>query len=190
MAKKKRICSWCGKSFFTESKNRFCCKSCERKYKKGKEKNVSSCLVEETKEYLIELGNKKRRVDILRKEIDFLKDKEFYREINFNELGFKIHSSPKGIDEMIMNNEDKISFKESEIDFIEYRLRLIDIYISELTEEKQQIIKFMYFYDGASKLSNEEIASKIKCSRSNVYYKHKEALKELAEMLFESGSLL
>ncbi|MGX8128450.1 sigma-70 family RNA polymerase sigma factor [Clostridioides difficile] len=190
MSKKKKICSWCGKSFFTESQNNFCCKSCERKYRVDKEKGTGSCLVEETKEYLTELGNLKRKMRLLKKEIDILKDKEFYREINFNNLGFKTHSSPRGIDEMILNNEDKISLKESEIDFIEYKLRLMNIYISELAEEKQQIIKFMYLYDEMYKLTNEEIASKIKCSRSNVYYKHKEALKELSEMLFENGSLL
>ncbi|MDV9571803.1 hypothetical protein RHF66_20845 [Clostridioides difficile] len=61
------------------------------------------------------LGDKYRKLRVLKKEIAILKHKENYREINFEELGFKVQKSVKGIDDMVVAIEDAIYNKETEL---------------------------------------------------------------------------
>ncbi|EQF29873.1 sigma70/sigmaF-like domain protein [Clostridioides difficile CD160] len=39
MSKKRKICFWCGKLFYTDlkSEKNFCCRKCQTKYKKEKQ---------------------------------------------------------------------------------------------------------------------------------------------------------
>lgn len=139
--------------------------------------------IKKTARYLSDLGDRKRRINILKKEIAILKEKEKYSEINFNELGFKIKTSPKGLDEMIANTEQQIVMKEAEIEHVEKRIKIVYAYLEELPQDERRLIELKYFYDKYEKMSMTKIAMEIKCCREYVYYKHKKALEKLSNML-------
>ncbi|MFQ4785713.1 hypothetical protein C4U54_00050 [Clostridioides difficile] len=139
--------------------------------------------IKKTGRYLSDLGNRKRRINILKKEIAILKEKEKYSEINFNELGFKIKTSPKGLDEMIANTEQQIVMKEAEIEYVEKKLKFVYAYLEELPSDERRIIELIYFYDKYDRMSKTKIALEVNCCRWNVYRKHDSALEKLSDML-------
>ncbi|EGT3656559.1 RNA polymerase sigma factor, sigma-70 family [Clostridioides difficile] len=139
--------------------------------------------IKKTGRYLNDLGDRKRRINILKKEIAILKESEKYSEINFNELGFKIKTSPKGLDDMIINSEQQILLKESEIEYIEKRLKIVYSYMQELESDEREIIRLRYFYDINNKMTMTKIASQVNCCRWNVYRKLDNALWKLSGML-------
>ncbi|MFL8712834.1 sigma factor-like helix-turn-helix DNA-binding protein [Clostridioides sp. GD02377] len=139
--------------------------------------------IEKTGRYLNDLGDRKRKINILKKEIAILKENERYSEVNFNELGFKVKTSPKGLDEMIANAEQQILMKEAEIEHVEKRIKIVYAYLEELPQDERRLIELKYFYDKYEKMSTTRIAMEIKCCREHVYYKHKKALEKLSNML-------
>ncbi|HBF2467835.1 Uncharacterised protein [Clostridioides difficile] len=130
------------------------------------------------------LGDKYRKLIILKKEIEILKDKEAYREVNFEELGFKVKRSTKGIDDMVVTIEDAIYNKETEIEIIERKLEFYDIYLKELSEFEQKIIELMYFYSWDEKIPTTKIAYKLNCDRTTLYHKKAKAINKMALMIF------
>ncbi|UWD50709.1 hypothetical protein NYR90_20140 [Clostridioides phage Hain-Saunders-2022a] len=139
--------------------------------------------IKKTGRYLNDLGDRKRRINILKKEIAILKESEKYSEINFNELGFKIKTSPKGLDDMIINSEQQILLKESEIEYVEKRVKIVYSYMEELESDEREIIRLKYFYDVNNKMTMTKIATQVNCCRWNVYKKLDSALGKLSEML-------
>lgn len=139
--------------------------------------------IDKTRLYLKDLGDRKRKINILKKEIAILKESEKYSEVNFNELGFKVKTSPKGLDEMIVNAEQQILIKEAEIEYVEKKLKFVYAYLEELPSDERRIIELIYFYDKYDRMSKTKIALEVNCCRWNVYRKHDSALEKLSDML-------
>ncbi|EQF29871.1 sigma-70, region 4 family protein [Clostridioides difficile CD160] len=139
--------------------------------------------IEKTGRYLEDLGSRKRRINILKKEIAILKENEKYSEVNFSEIGFKVKTSPKGIDDMIANAEQQIFIKETEIEYVEKRVKIVYAYLEELPSDERRIIELIYFYNRYEKMSMTKIAMEVKCCREYVYSKRDKALEKLSNML-------
>ncbi|HEL7585452.1 hypothetical protein KWW89_18600 [Clostridioides difficile] len=139
--------------------------------------------IEKTSHYLEDLGNRKRKINILKKEIAILKENEKYSEVNFNELGFKVKTSPKGLDEMIANAEQQILMKEAEIEHVERKMELIYAYLEELPTDERRVIELMYFYSRYNRMSMTEIMMEVNCCKSQLYRKRDSALGKLSDML-------
>ncbi|TQX30834.1 hypothetical protein D1N54_19345, partial [Clostridioides difficile] len=101
--------------------------------------------IDKTIKLLDEVRELKIRKEVLNDEIEFLKKNEKLSSINFNELGFPIHSGNYGIDDMIINLQEKIYIKETEIEIIDSRIEMINIYTKRLSEEEQEIISLRHF---------------------------------------------
>lgn len=129
------------------------------------------------------VGQMERKKEFLKKEIEILKKQDNYSEINFNKLGYKTYHSASGIDDMIVNAEQEIFIKETEIEIIEKRLEMINLWIDELEEEEKEIIRLRYF---TRKESVEKIARKLMCSKTNVYKKSDDAIRKIAMMKFSN----
>ncbi|MDV9357919.1 hypothetical protein RZ876_017430, partial [Clostridioides difficile] len=84
--------------------------------------------IDKTIKLLDEVRELKVRKEVLNDEIEFLKKNEKLSSINFNELGFPVRSGNYGIDDMIINSQEKIYIKETEIEIIDSRIEMINIY--------------------------------------------------------------
>ncbi|HBF7094584.1 TPA: sigma-70 family RNA polymerase sigma factor [Clostridioides difficile] len=146
--------------------------------------------MQKVKMELNSIGNMKRKKEFLKKEIEVLKKQDNYSEINFNKLGYKTYHSANGIDDMIVNTEEEIFIKETEIEFIDKRLEMINIYIDELEDEEKEIIKLRFLYKGTRRMTIERIAKKLMCSENNVYKKCNNAIRKIAIMKFPKESIL
>lgn len=135
------------------------------------------------------LGDKHRRLKVLKKEIAVLKDKEVYREVNFEELGFKVNKSTKGIDDIVITTEAYIYNKETEIEIIEKKIKIFNLYLEELSEVEQKLIELMYFYDWNNKMSTTKIAYELKYDRTSIYHKKASAIKKIALMMYGDEAL-
>ncbi|HBG1007122.1 hypothetical protein KWU03_09305 [Clostridioides difficile] len=135
------------------------------------------------------LGDKYRKLRILKKEIAILKHKENYREINFEEFGFKVKRSTKGIDDMVVTIEDAIYNKETEIEIIERKLEFYNIYLKELSETEQKIIELVYFYSWGERMSITKIAMELKYDRTSIYNKKAIAINKIALMIYGDEAL-
>ncbi|MCC0686145.1 hypothetical protein [Clostridioides sp. ZZV14-6345] len=136
------------------------------------------------------LGDKQRKVKILKKEIAILKNKEKYREINYEELGFKVRKSAKGIDDMIVTIEEEIYNKETEIEFIEQKIKFFSLYLEELSEEEQKVIKELYFYDWSKKNSVTKLSVEMNYCRVKIYNIRDSAIKKIALMKYKIDDIL
>ncbi|MCB4305141.1 DUF1492 domain-containing protein [Clostridioides difficile] len=135
------------------------------------------------------LGDKYRKLRILKKEIAILKHKENYREINFEELGFKVKRSTKGIDDMVVTIEDAIYNKETEIEIIERKLEFYNIYLKELSETEQKIIELVYFYSWDGRMSITKITMELNYDRTSFYNKKAIAINKIALMIYGDEAL-
>lgn len=146
--------------------------------------------IEKVKNELKILGDKQRKVKILKKEIAILKNKENYREINYEELGFKVQKSVKGIDDMVVTIEEDIYNKETEIEIIEQKIKFFNLYLEELTEEEQKIIKELYFYDWSGKNSVTRLSVDMNYCRTKIYNTHDSAIKKIVLMKYKNDDVL
>ncbi|EGT3801894.1 hypothetical protein KWL62_017925 [Clostridioides difficile] len=135
------------------------------------------------------LGDKYRKLRVLKKEIAILKHKENYREINYEELGFKVQKSVKGIDDMVVTIEDAIYNKETEIEIIERKLEFYNIYLKELSEIEQKIIELVYFYSWDGKMPITKMARELKYDRTSLYNKKAIAINKIALMIYGDEAL-
>ncbi|HCQ5531888.1 TPA: DUF1492 domain-containing protein [Clostridioides difficile] len=145
--------------------------------------------IEKVENILKMLGDKYRKLRILKKEIAILKHKENYREINFEELGFKVKRSTKGIDDIVVTIEDTIYNKETEIEIIERKLEFYNIYLKELSEVEQKIIELVYFYSWDGRMSITKIAMELNYDRSSFYNKKAIAINKIALMIYGDEAL-
>ncbi|EGT4908128.1 hypothetical protein DAF77_14195 [Clostridioides difficile] len=145
--------------------------------------------IEKVENILKMLGDKYRKLRILKKEIEILKNKEVYKEINFEELGFKVKRSTKGIDDIVVTIEDTIYNKETEIEIIERKLEFYDIYLKELSELEQKIIELIYFYNWDEKIPITKIAYELNCDRTSLYNKKAIAINKIALMIYSDEAL-
>ncbi|HBE8797361.1 hypothetical protein C4Z54_03885 [Clostridioides difficile] len=135
------------------------------------------------------LGDEYRKLRVLKKEIAILKRKENYREINYEELGFKVQKSVKSIDDMVITIEDVIYNKETEIEIIERKLEFYNIYLKELSELEQKMIELIYFYNWDEKLPITKIAYELNYDRSSLYNKKAIAINKIALMIYGDEAL-
>ncbi|MBZ1213545.1 hypothetical protein KWL72_018085 [Clostridioides difficile] len=145
--------------------------------------------IEKVENILKMLGDKYRKLRILKKEIEILKNKEVYKEINFEELGFKVKRSTKGIDDIVVTIEDTIYNKETEIEIIERKLEFYNIYLKELSELEQKMIELIYFYNWDEKLPITKIAMELNYDRSSFYNKKAIAINKIALMIYGDEAL-
>lgn len=145
--------------------------------------------IEKVENILKTLGDKYRKLRILKKEIAILKHKENYREINFEELGFKVKRSTKGIDDIVVTIEDTIYNKETEIEIIERKLEFYNIYLKELSELEQKMIELIYFYNWDEKLPITKIAYELNYDRTSLYNKKAIAINKIALMIYGDEAL-
>ncbi|MGS2430254.1 hypothetical protein ACU5B5_20630, partial [Clostridioides difficile] len=115
--------------------------------------------------------------------------KENYREINYEELGFKVQKSVKSIDDMVITIEDVIYNKETEIEIIERKLEFYNIYLKELSELEQKMIELIYFYNWDEKLPITKIAYELNYDRSSLYNKKAIAINKIALMIYGDEAL-
>ncbi|MCC0654706.1 hypothetical protein [Clostridioides sp. ES-S-0001-03] len=146
--------------------------------------------IEKVKNELKMLGDKQRKVKILKKEIAILKNKEVYKEINFEELGFKVKKSTKGIDDIVVTIESAIYNKETEIEIIEQKMKLFNVYLEELSEDEQKIIKELYFYNWSGKNSITKLSVDMNYCRTKIYNIHDSAVKKIALMKYKNDDVL
>lgn len=138
--------------------------------------------IDKTIKLLDEVRELKIRKEVLNDEIEFLKKNEKLSSINFNELGFPIHSGNYGIDDMIINLQEKIYIKETEIEIIDSRIEMINIYTKRLSEEEQEIISLRHFDKKVN--SYEKISELLMISKTAVQKKYTYALKKIALMKY------
>ncbi|WP_200820148.1 sigma-70 family RNA polymerase sigma factor [Clostridioides difficile] len=138
--------------------------------------------IDKTIKLLDEVRELKIRKEVLNDEIEFLKKNEKLSSINFNELGFPIHSGNYGIDDMIINSQEKIYIKETEIEIIDSRIEMINIYTKRLSEEEQEIISLRHFDKKVN--SYEKISELLMISKTAVQKKYTYALKKIALMKY------
>jgi hypothetical protein len=146
-------------------------------------------LVELKKEYideviklLDEVRELRVRKEVLNDEIEFLKKNEKLSSINFNELGFPVRSGSYSIDDMIINSQEKIYIKETEIEIIDSRIEMINIYTKRLSEEEQEIISLRHF---DSKINSYgEISELLMISKTVVQRKYTDALRKIVLMKY------
>ncbi|HBG1591227.1 hypothetical protein KWT63_018880 [Clostridioides difficile] len=124
----------------------------------------------------------KVRKEVLNDEIEFLKKNEKLSSINFNELGFPVHSGNYGIDDMIINSQEKIYIKETEIEIIDSRIEMINIYMKRLSEEEQEIISLRHF--DAKVKSYGEISELLMVSKTVIQRKYTDALRNITLMKY------
>ncbi|MCC0648470.1 hypothetical protein [Clostridioides sp. ZZV15-6598] len=124
----------------------------------------------------------KVRKEVLNDEIEFLKKNEKLSSINFNELGFPVRSGNYGIDDMIINSQEKIYIKETEIEIIDSRIEMINIYMKRLSEEEQEIISLRHF--DAKVNSYGEISELLMVSKTVIQRKYTDALRNITLMKY------
>ncbi|MCE0624366.1 hypothetical protein LWF00_01895, partial [Clostridioides difficile] len=113
---------------------------------------------------------------------EFLKKNEKLSSINFNELGFPVRSGSYSIDDMIINSQEKIYIKETEIEIIDSRIEMINIYTKRLSEEEQEIISLRHF---DSKINSYgEISELLMISKTVVQRKYTDALRKIVLMKY------
>ncbi|MCC0627741.1 MULTISPECIES: hypothetical protein [unclassified Clostridioides] len=138
--------------------------------------------IDKTIKLLDEVRELKVRKEVLNDEIEFLKKNEKLSSINFNELGFPVHSGNYGIDDMIINSQEKIYIKETEIEIIDSRIEMINIYTKRLSEEEQEIISLRHF---DSKINSYgEISELLMISKTVVQRKYTDALRKITLMKY------
>lgn len=138
--------------------------------------------IDKTIKLLDEVRELKIRKEVLNDEIEFLKKNEKLSSINFNELGFPIHSGNYGIDDMIINLQEKIYIKETEIEIIDSRIEMINIYTKRLSEEEQEIISLRHFDKKVN--SYEKISELLMISKTVVQRKYTDALRKIVLMKY------
>ncbi|HFL3686913.1 TPA: hypothetical protein ACG3QX_003544 [Clostridioides difficile] len=138
--------------------------------------------IDKTIKLLDEVRELKVRKEVLNDEIEFLKKNEKLSSINFNELGFPMRSGNYGIDDMIINSQEKIYIKETEIEIIDSRIEMINIYTKRLSEEEQEIISLRHF---DSKINSYgEISELLMISKTVVQRKYMDALRNITLMKY------
>lgn len=138
--------------------------------------------IDKTIKLLDEVRELKVRKEVLNDEIEFLKKNEKLSSINFNEFGFPVRSGNYGIDDMIINSQEKIYIKETEIEIIDSRIEMINIYTKRLSEEEQEIISLRHF---DSKINSYgEISELLMISKTVVQRKYTDALRKIALMKY------
>ncbi|MDB3121697.1 hypothetical protein C4U77_00200 [Clostridioides difficile] len=138
--------------------------------------------IDEVIKLLDEVRELRVRKEVLNDEIEFLKKNEKFSSINFNELGFPVRSGSYGIDDMIINSQEKIYIKETEIEIIDSRIEMINIYTKRLSEEEQEIISLRHF---DSKINSYgEISELLMISKTVVQRKYTDALRKIVLMKY------
>ncbi|MBT2157056.1 hypothetical protein KK424_00740 [Clostridioides difficile] len=93
-----------------------------------------------------------------------------------------MRSGNYGIDDMIINSQEKIYIKETEIEIIDSRIEMINIYTKRLSEEEQEIISLRHF---DSKINSYgEISELLMISKTVVQRKYTDALRKIALMKY------
>ncbi|MDB0438427.1 hypothetical protein C4R89_02595 [Clostridioides difficile] len=138
--------------------------------------------IDEVVKLLDEVRELKVRKEVLNDEIEFLKKNEKLSSINFNELGFPVRSGNYGIDDMIINSQEKIYIKETEIEIIDSRIEMINIYTKRLSEEEQEIISLRHFDTKVN--SYGEISELLMVSKTVIQRKYTDALRKIALMKY------
>lgn len=138
--------------------------------------------IDEVIKLLDEVRELRVRKEVLNDEIEFLKKNEKLSSINFNELGFPVRSGSYSIDDMIINSQEKIYIKETEIEIIDSRIEMINIYTKRLSEEEQEIISLRHF---DSKINSYgEISELLMISKTVVQRKYTDALRKIVLMKY------
>ncbi|MCC0752625.1 sigma-70 family RNA polymerase sigma factor [Clostridioides sp. ZZV13-5731] len=187
MAKKRKNCSWCGKGFSVdvESRDIFCSLECAEKFENGKDMYIYSESknnnnIEKTKKMLSDLSWKFRRKKILQEENEILKVKDFAGNINFNELGIKGKSGYKTLDDLIIEDEQKIFLNECEIISIDRKIKSIEIFLDKLEKSEYDVLMLKYFTDGKKEMILRDIAEKSNFSLPTVKRKYDSAIEKIA----------
>ncbi|EJA6394239.1 hypothetical protein [Clostridioides difficile] len=138
--------------------------------------------IDEVIKLLDEVRELRVRKEVLNDEIEFLKKNEKLSSINFNELGFPVRSGSYSIDDMIINSQEKIYIKETEIEIIDSRIEMINIYTKRLSEKEQEIISLRHF---DSKINSYgEISELLMISKTVVQRKYTDALRKIVLMKY------
>ncbi|HBF1669848.1 TPA: hypothetical protein KNS56_003642 [Clostridioides difficile] len=138
--------------------------------------------IDEVIKLLDEVRELRVRKEVLNDEIEFLKKNEKLSSINFNELGFPVRSGSYSIDDMIINSQEKIYIKETEIEIIDSRIEMINIYTKRLSEKEQEIISLRHF--GSKINSYGEISELLMISKTVVQRKYTDALRKIVLMKY------
>ncbi|MEN3032914.1 hypothetical protein, partial [Chromobacterium amazonense] len=80
------------------------------------------------------------------------------------------------------NSQEKIYIKETEIEIIDSRIEMINIYTKRLSEEEQEIISLRHFDKKVN--SYEKISELLMISKTAVQKKYTYALKKIALMKY------
>lgn len=147
------------------------------------ELNIKKDYIEKTKEYLKNLRVKLTKKDMLKDEIEILKERQSLND--GIEYGCSIqNSSYKSIADLIESYDTQITHREAQIDKIDFSMRMYEIYSRELTDTEKNIINLRYLKNKRKNRSFEYIAEKLKYSKSQVARIHDEAIEKLAFYIY------
>ncbi|WP_270942510.1 hypothetical protein [Romboutsia lituseburensis] len=148
--------------------------------------NISREYINKTRKYLIKLDGDMQSIEFIKKEIEYLKERDFYQEINIEKAIFKSNSN-YGIDDKLVYIKDQIDIKEGEIAHILRKFEEINLFLNQLTNIERDIILYKYFNrkEDNSKYRNKDIEDLLKYSISSIKRIEKKVIEKLA--IFKYG---
>lgn len=107
-----------------------------------------------------------------------------YGSINFDEIGYKTGGAIYGLDDLLINDREKVSILEGKINQAEYRYNRMKIHINKLSEDQQMVIYSRYINTNGENVSFEKISKIVKYSKMHVKRLHDSSLEKIADSMF------
>ena len=145
--------------------------------------NIKKDYIEKTKKYLIDLRKKITRKENLQVEIDMLKERQRIEGGMDYTDGLRSGVSYRGIDDLIITYDAKITCKQAESERIDHSLRMYELYSRSLSNFDKKILNIRYL-ENDKQISFVNIAKKLSYSKSAIAKIHDEAIENLAYYIF------
>lgn len=147
--------------------------------------------INKTRNYLIKLEKDVNSIDFIKEEIEDLKRKDKYQEINIAKAIFK-DGNNFGIDDTLVHIKSQIDIKESEISHILRKYEKIKLFLSKLPDNEKLTIEYKYFNrkEDNSKYKNKDIERVLRYSASTIKRIEKRTIEKIAIFIYKDDALI
>lgn len=147
--------------------------------------------INKTRNYLIKLEKDVNSIDFIKQEIEDLKRKDKYQEINIAKSIFK-DGNNFGIDDTLVHIKSQIDIKESEIFHILRKYEKIKLFLSKLPDNEKLTIEYKYFNrkEDNSKYKNKDIERVLSYSASTIKRIEKRTIEKIAIFIYKDDAVM
>lgn len=153
--------------------------------------NIKKEYINKTRKYLVKLDKDVSSIDLLKDEIEDLKRRDKYQEIDIAKAIFR-EGSNLGIDDTLVHIKSQIDIKESEIEHILRKYDKIKLFLSKLPDNERLIIEYKYFNkkEDNTRYKNKDIERELIYSSSTIKRIEKRTIEKIAIFIYKDDAIL